>query len=257
MRLTIDQRHDAGPFDIIGDVHGCIDELRELIGRLGGTVEGDVARPAAGRRLVFLGDLTDRGPDSVGVLRLVLNMAAVGEALALPGNHDDKLRRALLGRKVMPKAGLDGTLAQLEGEPGEFRWRVARFLDSLPSHYIFDGGRLVAAHGGMSEALQGLDTPRARAFALYGLPSGETDLDGLPIRIQWALEYRGRALVVFGHTPVAAPLRLNHTVNIDTGCVFGGSLTAYRYPEDETVSVAARRVYSNRKTPWRAGGGGV
>jgi len=252
MPLSIDQRSDHGPFDVIGDVHGCIDELRELIVRLGGTAErGEVARPAPGRRMVFLGDLVDRGPDSAGVLRLVMNMAAVGEALVLPGNHDDKLRRALLGHKVLIKAGLDGTLAQLESEPPEFRGQVVRFLDSLPSHFIFDEGRLVVAHGGLAEELQGRDSLRARAFALYGLPSGEVDLDGLPIRLQWALHYHGRALVIFGHTPVAGPLRLNHTVNIDTGCVYGGSLTAYRYPEHETVSVPARMTYSKRKTPWR------
>jgi protein phosphatase len=254
MPLFIDQRHDHGPFDIIGDVHGCIDELRDLIAKLGGSVEGDVARPASGRRLVFLGDLVDRGPDSVGVLRLVMNMAAVGEALVLPGNHDDKLRRALLGHKVLVKAGLDDTLMQLEREPPEFRGQVARFLGSLPSHFIFDEGRLVVAHGGLAEELHGRNTPRARAFALYGLPSGEMDQDGLPIRLQWALNYRGRALVVFGHTPVFAPLRLNHTVNIDTGCAYGGSLTAYRYPEQVTVSIPARRTYSHRKTPWRPGG---
>ena len=137
MSLSIDQRHDSGPFDIIGDVHGCIDELRELVTRLGGTAAEDTARPAPGRRLVFLGDLVDRGPDSAGVLRLVLNMAAVGDALVLPGNHDDKLRRALLGHNVQMKAGLEETVAQLAGEPAEFREQAARFLgqSAEPLHF--------------------------------------------------------------------------------------------------------------------------
>ena len=82
-----------------------------------------------------------------------------------------------------------------------------------------------------------------RSFALYGETTGETDEFGLPIRYSWAAEYRGKAMVVYGHTPVPEPTWLNHTINIDTGCVYGGRLTALRYPEKELVSVPAAQTY--------------
>ena len=100
--------------------------------------------------------------------------------------------------------------------------------------------------------MQGRTSGRVREFALYGETTGETDEFGLPVRLNWAAEYRGRAMVVYGHTPVPEPEWLNHTVNIDTGCVFGGKLTALRYPERELVSVPARRVYCEPVRPARA-----
>src|SRR5204863_5554555 len=124
-----------------------------------------------------------------------------------------------------------------------FTAALAEFLDSLVSHYVLDGGRLVVAHAGMKEAMQGRAARQVRDFALYGETTGETDEFGLPVRLNWALEYRGSATVVYGHTPVPEPEWLNRTINIDTGCVFGGKLTALRYPEQELVSVEARRVY--------------
>src|SRR3712207_7321069 len=95
----------------------------------------------------------------------------------------------------------------------------------------------------MKEDLQGRESRKVRDFALYGETTGEVDEFGLPVRLNWAAGYRGSPLVVYGHTPVAEPAWLNNTVNIDTGCIFGGWLTALRYPEREIVSVPARRVY--------------
>jgi protein phosphatase len=203
-----------------------------------------------GRRAIFVGDLVDRGPDSAGVLRLVMDMAAAGNALAVPGNHDDKLLRALQGRPVQRKYGLAETLAQIESRPPEFKAEVQAFLAGLPSHYRLDGGRLVVAHAGLIEPLQGRLSRRVRDFALYGLTTGETDQYGLPVRLLWAKDYRGRAFVVYGHTPVVEPLRLNHTLNIDTGCAFGGRLTALRYPEQTLVSVPAHQTYYAPQRPF-------
>src|SRR5207244_8184363 len=104
-------------------------------------------------------------------------------------------------------------------------------------------GRLVVAHAGMKESMPGRGSGVVRAFALFGETTGETDAYGLPIRYNWAAEYRGRALVVYGHTPTPEPEWLNNTICIDTGCVFGGRLTALRYPEKELVSVPAARTY--------------
>ena len=242
--LPVDRRELCGPFDFIGDVHGCLDELRELLTCLGYRVTDDGAVPPPGRTAVFLGDLVDRGPDSAGTLRLVMNMVAAGAALCVPGNHDEKLRRALGGRAVKPLHGLDVTLAQLEAAGADFQAQVQAFYGSLSSHLVLDGGRVVAAHAGLPQRYQGRDSERARHFALYGDVNGRSDAAGLPLRRDWAAEYQGDALVVYGHTPVTQPRWLNRTVDIDTGCAFGGALSALRYPELEVVSVPARAQYA-------------
>ncbi len=241
-------KHLHGPFDIIGDVHGCFDELTQLLTRLGYsfTQDNDAyhVRPPEGRKAVFLGDLVDRGPKIVAVLRLVMDMVSDGTALCVPGNHDIKLMRALGGKQVQVTHGLTESLTQLERETSEFRERVREFMDRLISHYVLDDGKLVIAHAGMREEMQGRGSGKVRDFALYGETTGETDDFGLPIRYNWAAEYRGRATVVYGHTPVPEPEWLNRTINIDTGCVFGGQLTALRYPEKELISVPAAYTYT-------------
>ncbi|MBI5487048.1 MAG: polynucleotide kinase-phosphatase [Deltaproteobacteria bacterium] len=250
-RLYNDRCDEAGPFDIVGDVHGCAAELDELLERLGyARDDGGAWRHPGGRRAVFLGDLVDRGPRVVDVLRTAMVMSSAGSALCVPGNHDMKLVRKLRGRDVQVTHGLAETLAQLDRESPEFREKVVEFLDGLVSHYVFDGGKLVVAHAGMAEAMQGRASGRVRDFALYGETTGETDEFGLPVRYPWAQEYRGRAKVVFGHTPVPEPEWLNGTINIDTGCVFGGRLTALRYPELELVSVDARATYCEPARPF-------
>jgi len=249
---VIDRHGETGPFDIIGDVHGCIEELLELLARLGYVVGPDLTvTPPAERKAVFLGDLGDRGPDTPSVLRLVMGMVEAGQALCVIGNHDEKLRRKLAGRKVSVDHGLALTLEQLTHESISFRRRVRAFLESRPSHLLLDHARLVVAHAGLKKELQGRQSKRAWSFAVYGDTTGERDGFGLPVRRDWAAEYHGPALVVYGHTPVPEVRWLNHTVNIDTGCVFGGKLTALRYsswkgaaaPDLEVVSVSARHVY--------------
>jgi len=249
--LYNNKRTETGPFDIIGDIHGCYDELTALLTRLGYSPAQDQCGPQAppvfvppgGRKAVFLGDLTDRGPHSPGVLRLVMKMVGQGLAYCVPGNHDIKLLRKLRGRDVQLTHGIAETLEQLDKEPPEFRNEVAKFLDALVSHYVFDGCRLVVAHAGMKEEMQGRGSGKVRDFALFGETTGEIDEFGLPVRYNWAADYRGQAMVVYGHTPVPEPEWLNRTINIDTGCVFGGKLTALRYPEMELVSVPAARTY--------------
>ena len=248
-RLLTDYTDRTGPFDVLGDVHGCRAELEALLVRLGYQITRDAAgRPAgavppAGRTAVFLGDLVDRGPDSPGVLRLVMGMVAAGQALAVPGNHENKLIRALSGKNVQVSHGLAETLSQLAAEDEEFRRQVGEFCRGLVSHLMLDGGRLVVAHAGLKEAYQGRASGRVRSFALYGDTTGETDEYGLPVRYPWAADYRGRAMVLYGHTPVPEPEWVNNTLCLDTGCVFGGRLTALRYPEREIVSVPAERVW--------------
>jgi protein phosphatase len=264
--LWNDRRHEHGPFDFIGDVHGCCDELEELLRQLG-YESRPVENPSpgwtnlcyvhsTGRKAVFVGDLVDRGPRVIDSLSLVRNMIDAGSALCVPGNHDMKLLRKLRGKDVQLTHGLANSVAEIEAiaeEPREqFIKELAPFLDGLVSHYVLDNGRVVVAHAGMKESMQGRGSGKVREFALYGETTGETDEFGLPVRYNWAAEYRGDAMVVYGHTPVPQPDWLNKTINIDTGCVFGGSLTALRYPEQEFVSVKARETYCEPARPFLA-----
>ncbi|MFC7260359.1 polynucleotide kinase-phosphatase [Streptomyces lutosisoli] len=240
-----DLTHLTGPFDIIGDIHGCASELETLLGKLG-YVDG--AHPA-GRTAVFVGDLVDRGPDSPGVLRRVMSMVTSGNALCVPGNHENKYGRHLKGRKVQHTHGLAETIEQMDGESEEFRARVREFIDGLVSHYVLDGGRLVVCHAGLPEKYHGRTSGRVRSHALYGDTTGETDEFGLPVRYPWAEDYRGRAAVVYGHTPVPTATWLNNTICLDTGAVFGGKLTALRWPERELVDVPAEQVWYEPTKP--------
>lgn len=248
-------RHERGPFDIIGDVHGCFDELVELLIKLGYSERAGGAWGHDERKAIFVGDLVDRGPKIPEVVRLVMKSVKAGAALCVPGNHDMKFMRKVWGKNVQITHGLADSLSQFEAYEQHYRGfsRVAaEFIDDLVSHYVLDEGKLVVAHAGMKEEMQGRGSGAVREFALFGETTGETDEFGLPIRYNWAAEYRGRATVVYGHTPVPEPEWLNRTINIDTGCVFGGNLTALRYPEKELVSVPAKATYAVPARPFLA-----
>ena len=256
--LFSNQKHETGPFDIIGDVHGCLPELEELLVAMDYQIErvpytaetlGYRVTHPVGRRVVFVGDLVDRGPDSPGVLKLAMSMVASGAAFCVVGNHDAKLQRYLRGKEVSLKHGLEVTAEQLKAESEEFKTQAREFLYQLTSHYVLDEGRLVVAHAGIKEDMQGRGSGAVRSFCMYGETTGEIDEFGLPVRLNWAADYRGKAKVVYGHTPVPEAQWLNRTIDIDTGCVFGGKLTALRYPEETLVSIPAREVYCEPVKP--------
>jgi protein phosphatase len=168
-------KHEHGPFDIIGDVHGCFEELIDLLTQLGYSIEQRTnadgspsfsVKPPEGRKLVFLGDLVDRGPKIPEVLRLTMSMVQSGAAICVPGNHDIKLMRKLRGKDVLITHGLGDSLKHLDKEPSEFRIQVCEFLDDLVSHYVLDRGMLVVAHAGMKEEMQGRGSGKVREFAL-------------------------------------------------------------------------------------------
>jgi protein phosphatase len=262
--LWCNLQSERGPFDIIGDIHGCCDELERLLHQLGYQKQPiasffltelgnelssarDIYRHPDGRKVIFLGDLVDRGPRILDTIALVQNMVKAGQALCVVGNHDDKLLRQMQGKNVKINHGLENSIAEIAALPPETKADITTdiqgFLNSLISHYILDDGKLVVAHAGLKQELQGRGSGAVRAFAMYGETTGEIDEFGLPVRHNWAAEYRGKAMVVYGHTPVPAPVWLNNTIDLDTGCVFGGKLTALRYPERELVNVSAARVY--------------
>ncbi|GHV01973.1 polynucleotide kinase-phosphatase [Clostridia bacterium] len=248
-KLWNDKKEMQGPFDIIGDVHGCYDELCALLESIGYAKNGEGYTHSAGRKAVFLGDLCDRGPKNAEVLDLVMAMTESKDALCVLGNHDAKLHKYLSGKDVKLSHGLSMTADAINARPPEFKKKVADFTDNLISHYVFDGGRLVVAHAGIKGEYQGRGSTRVRDFCIYGETTGESDDYGLPVRLNWAAEYRGRATVVYGHTPNAEPQILNNTYNIDTGCVFGGRLSAFRYPERQIVSVPAKKTYYESAKP--------
>ena len=243
--LWNNKKNETGPFDIIGDIHGCYDELCALFDKLGYSVykENYTIIPPEGRKAVFLGDLCDRGPNNVEVLRLVMDMVQSGNAYCIAGNHDAKLLKKLRGSNVQLTHGLDKTIEQLSTQSEEFITKIKTFLDGLVSHYVFDDGKLVVAHAGLKEKYQGRASRRVRDFCLYGDTTGETDEYGLPVRLPWANEYRGKATVVYGHTASPNVEINNNTFCIDTGCVIGGKLTAFRYPEKEIVQIDAKQEY--------------
>jgi protein phosphatase len=232
-----------GPFDVIGDVHGCFDELVRLLARLGYRVAGTEVEPPPGRRLCFVGDLVDRGPQVAAVLRLVMSSVEAGTALCVYGNHEYQLLKRLRDPDAEVAWGLAETLAQLAVEPRAFTDRTRDFAAALPTQLILDDGGLVVVHAGLPEHLHGAVSDIARRFALYGPIAGEYGDDGEPVHREWAREYQGRARVVYGHTPIRAPAWVGRTICIDTGCVYGGALTALRYPELELVSEPAQRVH--------------
>ena len=242
-KLWNDKKDDHGPFDIIGDIHGCCDELGLLLERLGYKKQDGVYSHPDGRKAAFLGDFCDRGPRNADALRLVMDMVKAGNAIAVPGNHDVRLLKYLRGKNVALTHGIDRTIAELEKKGDSFKAEVADFIDGLISHYVLDDGKLVIVHAGLKEEYIGRGSARVREFCLYGETTGETDSYGLPVRLDWTSDYRGRATVVYGHVAGRKARMLNNTCCIDTGCVFGGKLTAYRYPERELVSVDAKVRY--------------
>lgn len=245
-KLPFDQRTLAGPFDIIGDVHGCADELIDLLGALGYAVDPDTLaiHPPERRKAIFVGDLIDRGPRSPDVLRLVMRALADGQALAVLGNHDVKFVRWLKGQDIKISHGLDRTIEQMSGEDESFKAEVLAFYAKLPHYVWLDGGALAVAHAGLKDGMLGDLTGAIKSFCLYGETSGETDEFGLPIRYHWAAEYKGATAVIYGHTPVPTPDWVNNTLCIDTGCCFGGALSALRWPEREIIAIPARRTYT-------------
>ncbi|WLR53814.1 bis(5'-nucleosyl)-tetraphosphatase PrpE [Mesobacillus subterraneus] len=238
--------------DLIGDLHGCYVEFEILTKRLGYDWSSGLPVHPGGRHLAFVGDLTDRGPESLKTANLVWELVVNKKsAFYVPGNHCNKLYRYLLGNKVQTTHGLETTVAEFMSlkpeQKNEFREKFLQLYDSAPLYHVLDKGRLVVAHAGIREDYIGKSNSKVKTFVLYGDITGQSNPDGTPVRRDWARNYQGKAIIVYGHTPVKEPRVINNTYNIDTGVVFGGNLTALRYPEMELVSVPSTMAFVPEK----------
>lgn len=238
-------------FDIIGDIHGCYQELLELFSKLGYQEREGIFLHPAGRRLAFVGDAMDRGPESLNVLSLLFKMQDAAILYYSPRNHCNKLYRYFKGNKVRISHGLENTLAEWQRLPkkeqSKFRTRYLQFYEKLPPYQQLSPD-LVIAHAGIKEEMIGAKLSKGiAAFALYGDTTGKFHADGRPVRRDWAKNYKGAKWIIYGHTPTEEPYLINRTANIDTGCVFGGSLTAFRFPEKELVFVPSKQPFQPEK----------
>ncbi|GEN88050.1 bis(5'-nucleosyl)-tetraphosphatase PrpE [Oceanobacillus sp. FSL W8-0428] len=234
--------------DIIGDVHGCLDELLELLETLEYRQENSSYAHPGGNKLVFVGDLTDRGPNSTAVIQLVYQLVREQEiAYYVPGNHCNKLYRYFSGNQVQEKHGLETTVAEWkslnEAQKKNIQEKFMTLYENAPLYLYFENLKLVVAHAGIKENLIGQMNSRTKTFVLYGDITGKTDHLGRPIRRDWAKHYKGEPWIVYGHTPVLEARQINRTINIDTGCVFGNKLTAYQFPKQRIVSVPSKQPF--------------
>jgi protein phosphatase len=238
-------------YDIIGDIHGCYEEFVQLTKQLGYSWEKGYPVHPADRKLIFLGDLTDRGPLSIKVMETVYKLVQNKLALYTPGNHCDKLYRYFLGRNVQIKHGLETTVDEFQALDSARQEVVSahfkKLYEEAPLYITADNQKLIVAHAGIKRRYIGRTDKKVKTFVLYGDITGETHPDGRPVRRDWAKVDEGKAWIVYGHTPVKEARLLNRTVNIDTGCVFGGQLSAFRYPETEVVSVSSSMPYVEEK----------
>jgi protein phosphatase len=251
-----DLRDASGPFDVIGDIHGMTDELEALLSKLGWSLswngEGEQRIAALshpeGRKLVFIGDAVDRGPRSLDALRIMRSAIETGVGYAVASNHDARISRWLRGQSVSVGGGIETTQAEFEGLSEAFRVSMGEFIDALPAHYVFDGGNLVVAHAGIEEPMILGASKAMREFAVYG-PKTPPNAEGKSERVDWAKDYRGKASIVYGHVACDEAVWFKNTICIDTAAVYGGELTALRWPEKELVSVSSSRAYAELDKP--------
>lgn len=238
--------------DIIGDVHGCYEELLDLFKKLGYSNDKNIPIHPDGRTAIFLGDITDRGPYSVKMIELVHEMVVEKKiAMYIPGNHCNKLYRYFLGNNVKVKHGLETTVAEYHNlstsKQHEIKDKFIQLYENAPLYLVLPEYQAVVAHAGIKEDLIGRNDKKVATFVFYGDITGETHEDGRPIRRDWAQNYQGDNWIIYGHTPVKEPRIVHKTINIDTGCVFGNKLTAFRLPEETTVSVPSKQPYLEEK----------
>lgn len=245
--------------DIIGDIHGCYQEFLKLLVKLGYEIneKGYYVHPA-GRKFLSLGDIMSRGPKSLETMQFFLRHVKKGLAYMIDSNHGWKIARWLEGKKVTLNHGdelVEEEFKHFKEQYGEehtleLKQSLKELLLNAPSHYILTKNHvptLVCTHAGIKDEFIGKQSIDISDFCRYGDVDG-FDEEGKPIRRDWSIHHKSNILIVWGHDPKPKPLIINNTINIDQGVVFGGELTAIRYPEKEYVSVQALENYSDGKS---------
>ncbi len=241
--------------DIIGDIHGCYDEMIILLEKLGYIKnEAGLYIHPEGRIFVSLGDVMSRGPKSLKTMQFFLKHFEHNLTYMIDSNHGWKIARWLDGKNVTLGHGDEKVAEEFKQyeekfgaeKTAEVKRKLKEFLVKAPSHYVFKKNGvplLVCAHAGIKDKYIGKQSRRISDFCRYGDTDG-IDERGKPIRKDWFINHKTSALIVWGHDPKPQPLVINNTINIDQGAVFGGQLTAFRYPEKEFISVKAKENYS-------------
>ncbi|MGG3626128.1 metallophosphoesterase [Bacillus gobiensis] len=241
--------------DIIGDIHGCYEEMILLLEKLGYEKnQEELYVHPEGRKFISIGDVMSRGPESLKTMLFFLRHVNEGLAYMIDSNHGWKIARWLDGRKVTLNHGdekVEQELQLFEEEQGaeqteKTKEAIKEFLKNAPSHYVFANNgiqTLVCAHAGIKDEFIGKQSRDISDFCRYGDTDG-FDSKGKPIRKDWFIHHKTSPLIIWGHDPKPRPTMINRTMNIDQGVVFGGMLTAFRYPEAEIASVKAKKDYS-------------
>ncbi|WP_342471744.1 AAA family ATPase [Metasolibacillus sp. FSL H7-0170] len=243
--------------DIIGDIHGCYDEMMALIKKLGYIEENGLYKHPEGRKLISVGDIMSRGPKSLATMQFWLRQIESGLSYMTDSNHGWKIARWLDGKSVQLAHGdemVEQEMQHFEQQHGandtaQLKERLAKMLLHAPSHYIIleNGiGKAIVTHAGIKDHYIGKNSPRIRDFCRYGDVIGTSDT-GRPIRADWYTNHQTSELIIWGHEPKLKPLKINNTINIDQGVVFGGQLTALRYPEGTLEAVDAYENYAGEQ----------
>jgi hypothetical protein len=212
---------------VVGDIHGCYDELQDLLALVGFS---------GADRLICVGDLVVKGERSREVLDLFMTDARFASVL---GNHDRAVMRALRGEQIELKQTQEKCVAELSHQGG----RYAQYLSSLP--LWLDLGAYAVVHAGVRPgvALSAQDVEDLTELRTLG--PDRTSRAGVP----WYDIYEGEKVILFGHWPAGHPRRGPSALGLDTGCVYGYELTAFILEENQLVSVPARRAYSGSAEP--------
>lgn len=237
--------------DIIGDIHGCMDEWLLLLEKLGYKQSADgFYRHPEGRKILSLGDIMSRGPRSLDSLLFFEAHIKAGLAYMIDSNHGWKIARWLDGRKVTLAHGderVEEEFLDYERQHGSLatnrlKERIKNILLDAPSHYVIqDKGSsvAVAVHAGIRDDYIGKQSPKIADYCRYG-PVVGVQRNGKPKRGDWTIHHHSPELIIWGHDPRPVALEVQRTINIDQGAVFGGDLTALRLPSKEIVQVESQ-----------------
>lgn len=211
---------------VVGDVHGCRAELERLLERCGRTDDD---------RVILVGDLVAKGPDSRGVVRVA---RALG-ARAVMGNHDWRIVEWFRARGEKPKLREQHQQVVDTLDNEDFR-----YLDALPYTIELEELEAIVVHAGLVPGVAIADQNARHLITMRTLRADGRASPSLNDGKPWATRWPGPRHVYFGHDAISGLQQHAHATGLDTGCVYGRQLTACVLPERHLVSVDAERTYS-------------